>query len=257
MNEFDRLTIETPENLALDAPIAGFGTRCIAALLDYLIIFALIVLFTLTFFNRSRVFADPVTAAFYVLALFLLTTFYHLVFEIAWNGQSPGKRWMRLRVVQANGSPLTVTGALLRNFLRLFDFLPVFYGIGLVALFVSSKGQRLGDLAAGTIVIIEQKSISLDSLKASTVVKYRYFTRYTPLPEYIHTDGLTEQNRQLIINFLNRRDTLTDTTRIAIPLARQMAEKIGLTDLDVSRDPRAAEVFLEQLARAFELNESE
>lgn len=256
MNEIDRLAIETPENLSLETPIAGFGSRCTAAILDYLIIGSIMLLVTLAFFGGSRRAPSNTSIILWIGVLFLLLTFYHLIFEMLWNGQSPGKRWTGLRVVQANGMPLTVTGAIIRNFLRLFDFLPLFYGIGLIALFLSKKGQRLGDLAAGTLVIREQKALTLNTLQETTTVKYRHLSRYSPLTETIYVDALTEQNRQLIVDFLNRRDSIRDTSSIAIPLARQMAQKMDIPPSNVTRDTRSAELFLEQIARAFELKDS-
>lgn len=253
----ERLSIETPENLPLDAQIAGFGTRCTAAILDYLIIGALLILIALFFFNRVR--DSSVALAVYIGIQFLLITFYHLLFELFWNGQSPGKRWTGLRVVRANGLPLTASAAVIRNFMRLFDFLPIAYGVGMIALFLTRNTQRLGDLAAGTIVIKEQKDITLTSLRDSTAVQYRHLSPLTPLPHYIQIDALTEQDRQLVVDFLNRRAALRDTYQIAMMLARQMAEKMR-SDAplnDILYSTRAAELFLEQTARAFELRQRE
>jgi uncharacterized RDD family membrane protein YckC len=129
----NNLAIDTPENVILNAEIAGFGTRCLAAIFDYIIIFVLLIVINLLFANAFRSIEDLTTVFIvFILVLFLLMTFYHLLFELFWNGRTPGKYFLRLRVVQANGLPLTATGALIRNLVRLFDFFPVFYGIGLI-----------------------------------------------------------------------------------------------------------------------------
>jgi uncharacterized RDD family membrane protein YckC len=88
----------------------------------------------------------------------LLPIVYPLVFEILWKGQTPGKRWVRLRVVGIGGAPASAAALTLRNALRLVDWLPLGYGAGTIAMFVSERDQRLGDLAAGTVVVREDQA---------------------------------------------------------------------------------------------------
>lgn len=254
----NNLQIDTPENVLLDAEIAGFGTRCIAALVDYIIIFALLLIFNYLFspLFRDSQRSSSLTVAIFVLLQFALITFYHLFFEFLWNGQTPGKRLLGLRVTQANGMPLTATGAIIRNLLRLFDFFPLFYAVGMISLFATRHTQRLGDLAARTIVIRERKNVTLENLKEDFTVQYRYISRDAPLPHYIQIDTLNGNDRQEVVSYLRRRQELRNADHVAGLLAQRIAARMNLNgDLDSLRVGPNAEIFLEQVARAFEIAE--
>ncbi len=249
----NHLSIETPENLTLEAPIAGYGSRCYAAILDYLIIGGVVLLVSL--FWRGRLLGSTLGVAVYVGVIFIFITFYHLLFEMFWNGQSPGKRWVGLRVVRTNGLPLNAAAVVVRNFIRLLDFLPFAYGIGLLAMFATAKSQRLGDLAAGTIVVYEQSSVTLASIRDSVHVRYIYFNRTNPIPHYIDVSTLTYEDFKTIADFLNRRITLRNSDQLAYMLAGRYAAKMNLSNMQYSAN--GAHIFLEQVARALELRESE
>ncbi|MEK7327557.1 MAG: RDD family protein, partial [Chloroflexota bacterium] len=99
---------------------------------------------------------SPVIA--WLVAIFGLISFaffwgYYILFEMLWNGQSPGKRWVGLRVIRTDGTPITLTESIIRNLVRLVDFLPAYYGVGVVTMFINEQSRRLGDLAAGTLVV--------------------------------------------------------------------------------------------------------
>ncbi|MFN8531634.1 MAG: RDD family protein [Anaerolineae bacterium] len=261
MSDFNyQFGIETPENLMLHAPLAGFGSRCVAAILDNLIIGVGMLIFAIAYlFPSLRRGAGTETLVF-IGVMFLVTGLYHLVFELFWNGQTPGKHWTGLRVIRANGLPLTPTAAIVRNFVRLFDFLPIAYGVGLVFLFVTRKTQRLGDLAAGTVVIQEQRAVTIENLQAKTFVKYRRLSLYSPLSEYINITSLTTADVQLVIDFLNRRDALGyNSLDLAILMASQMATKMNVntSTTGILSSLTAAELFLEQIVRAYELQQYE
>ncbi len=251
----DNLQIDTPENVLLDAEIAGVGTRIAAAFIDYFILFIVVLAVTFLYTRSIRSAANGTTVlAIWGLIQFAIVTFYHLFFEFLWNGQTPGKRWLNLRVVQANGMPLTTAGAVIRNLIRLFDFLPLFYGIGLIVLFVTKHTQRLGDLAAGTIVIREQRKVTLDNVRESFHVDYQYLNRYSPkIPEYVKVETLTEADRADIVNYLQRRKEMRRGEYAAWLLAQRIANKMGATELKLF-SPSQSEMFLEQVARAFELH---
>lgn len=254
------LSIDTPENVLLDAEIAGFGTRCIAAIIDYIIIILLIFGFSYLFEAASNAARSPFDTetpdwwgAIFALVLLALFVFYHLLFEILWNGQTPGKRMTGVRVVQATGLPLTISGAIIRNLVRLFDFLPVFYGFGLICMFATKNSQRLGDLAAKTLVIREGRKLKLDTLRENYNVSYFYIKRTEPIPHYIHIDLLDETDRRAAIDYLRRRSELRDSESIARILARRIAKKMGLSGQDVGNT--RPDVFLEQVAYAFEIEQ--
>lgn len=249
------LLIDTPENLVLEAEIAGFGSRFMAALIDYIIIYVGLIAFACLFSRSLDLGIDNEEwgVALFFLIQFTIFFFYHLIFEYAMNGQTPGKRQIGLRVVQSNGMPLTTTGLLIRNFVRLVDFLPVYYGVGLLMFFVTPKTQRLGDLAARTIVIREQKKISVRSLQDDYSVRYFHISRTAVPPDYINLAHLTQQDRYTIVGYLQRRLELSNREMIVGPLALRIARVMGIEQMMPIYSPRVAETLLEQIARAFEL----
>jgi uncharacterized RDD family membrane protein YckC len=150
-----RLEVETPDHVVLRYDLAGAGNRGFAAVLDFLV--ASLIAFTANVILQwAGAFSQ---ASFYVVAgLALIVTLvviwaYFIVLEWLWNGQTIGKRAYRLRVINEDGSPAQFTAVLIRNLLRLVDFLPALYGIGVLVIILSPKSQRLGDLAAGTYVV--------------------------------------------------------------------------------------------------------
>ncbi|NDJ60705.1 MAG: RDD family protein [Chloroflexi bacterium] len=252
------LLIDTPENLTLEADIAGFASRFLAALIDYVLIYiGLFILFIL--FRPTLDLApgnDTLNFAIIFFLQYVIFTFYHLIFEFATSGQTPGKQQLGLRVVQSNGLPVTTSGLVIRNLLRLFDFFPFAYGIGMGAMFVSKKTQRLGDLAARTVVIYERKHVTLQSVRQSARIDYRYVLQGTPLPDYIQIDRLTSNDHTMIVNFLQRRFSLNaQRGHLAQMLAQRMAAQMELNAEAQAQiqAPTESERFLEQIAFAFEL----
>lgn len=158
----DHIRIDTPESVDLALEPAGLGSRFFAALIDGLIQGAVIFLVVLAAIPVMAVtFADDFMAstagiaviAILVLGVSLLFFLYKLLFEAFWNGQTIGKRVAGIRVVQANGLPVGFLQVVIRNLLRLIDFLPSYYLVGAVSILATRKKQRLGDLAAGTVVV--------------------------------------------------------------------------------------------------------
>ncbi len=249
----DRLAIDTPENIILSAQIAGYGTRCIAAILDYLILLVFMLIFGYLYV-QSIPFDDRRGTGFLaivVLIEFLLIAFYHLILELLWNGQTIGKRIVGARVVQANGLPATASGIVIRNLVRLFDLLPIFYGIGLIVMFATERTQRLGDLAGGTIVIREQRSLTINQLRENVKVSYHFVNVHTPLPPYVNVAALSDDDRRLVLDFLQRRYEIRERGALAKLLAKRIVAKMeGAPRPATERD---AETFLEQVARAYEL----
>jgi uncharacterized RDD family membrane protein YckC len=252
----DSISIETPESVTLEADVAGFGSRVLAALIDYLIIIAALSLFYCIALSSVRPTDNRgLTAALTILVLFAVFVFYHLVFELAWNGQTPGKRILKLRVVQVNGMPVTANGVVIRNLVRLFDMLPALYGIGLTSMFVTRHTQRLGDLAARTIVIHERGQVNLAAVREDYKVWYTLITRNSEIPDYIRVDLLTDHDRRTVVNYLQRRDEMTSREPVAVMLARRIGAAMGIHDYYHLSSLGRAEEFLEQVARAFELAE--
>lgn len=156
------LVVATPERVSFDYQVAGLGTRAIAQLLDLLIVGG--VLLAVIFFASA---AGTVTGSSTVGPLILIIGAFIVVFGYFWisealfSGQTIGKKAFRLRAVGDRGEPLTFMQAGIRNVVRIVDFLPYGYGVGMVVLFANGKGKRLGDLAAGTIVVKDSDHVWL------------------------------------------------------------------------------------------------
>lgn len=157
------MVIATPELVAFSYEIAGIGSRFVAALLDVLIATAILIAL-----GALASLASSASAALAILIIvfggFALVYGYFWACEYAFNGQTLGKRAARLRVVGVGGEPISFTQAGIRNLIRFVDFLPGWYAVGLVCLFVNGRGQRLGDLAAGTVVVRERRRVRLQDL---------------------------------------------------------------------------------------------
>jgi uncharacterized membrane protein SpoIIM required for sporulation/uncharacterized RDD family membrane protein YckC len=157
--------IETPELVTFSYTIAGVGSRVAAALLDYLLCLLLFValIVGLAFLGAGRLLSLGGTAseawalAIVVLGQFFILWGYYVLWEGLADGQTPGKRYMRLRVVSDGGYSVSFAGSAIRNLVRIVDMQPVFtYGVGIASIVLTKQGKRLGDLAAGTLVVREQ-----------------------------------------------------------------------------------------------------
>ncbi len=161
----DQLSIDTPEQVALYFPVAGIGSRFVALLLDHLIQLGVVILAavlvavvsaTLGAHGSLPSLASKWFLALLVFAFFLLFWGYFALFEAFWHGQTPGKRAMRLRVIKDSGRQITLFESLARNLLRVADYLPSLYLAGVVTMLANKRNKRLGDLAAGTMVVHER-----------------------------------------------------------------------------------------------------
>lgn len=170
----ETLIIETPEHVELQFALASLGNRFLACAIDHAIQLAAIVLTLIVATSVSTEFdrfttrtIDKMTSgslwtiALMILAIFVLFFGYFAFFEAVWSGQTPGKRWLRLRVIKEDGRPINAFESLARNLLRGADFMPLLvllplYSIGILFVFASSRGKRLGDFVAGTVVIKER-----------------------------------------------------------------------------------------------------
>jgi len=158
--EGDRIRIETPEHVVFDYELAGLGSRIIAALVDLILVgFILLGLFLAVVLITGGVpRTGPWAAALGAVGAFLTFWGYPIFFEILWRGQTPGKRSLRMRVIQEGGYSLTPQVVIVRNLLRLVDFLPGAYFLGLLMMMLSPRYKRVGDWVAGTLVIRDQSA---------------------------------------------------------------------------------------------------
>ena len=156
------LVVATPERVSFDYQVAGLGTRAIAQVLDLLILFGILIALGIAAVAMSAFLQDSTLAnLLWILGSFVVVFGYFWISEAMWSGQTIGKKVFRLRAVGDRGEPLTFTQAGIRNVVRIVDFLPYGYGVGLVTLFINGKGKRLGDLAAGTIVVKDSDHVWL------------------------------------------------------------------------------------------------
>lgn len=242
-NSFDTLKIDTPENVTFDYPVAGIGSRFLAALVDTAIIALLqvIILGTLLWIiaqvNNFSLFDASNNSSneqifYWILGLIILLSFvfywgYYIFFETLWNGQTPGKRIVGLRVIRANGTPVSVSEVVIRNLVRTIDLLPIAYGVGVVTMFISQNSRRLGDLAAGTVVVHEKRTtelhdITTDRQRELATIK----TNSTPPPSF-PMDRLKVEDVQLIEEYLLRRGQLTNRQQLAGHILNTLLERLG------------------------------
>jgi uncharacterized RDD family membrane protein YckC len=247
LEPIEKLTIETPEQIELEFPVAGLGSRGMALLIDTLIqIVVVIVVIFLTEMispdlNRYWVTAGKWMTAAVIFLMFCLYWGYFALFEIFWNGQTPGKRQARIRVITVGGRPVNTFETIARNFLRAIDS-QLAYMVGAIAIVVDKRNRRLGDMVAGTVVVheLQEQGDSYWYGQKSTAVA-------TPPVEAI--SAMTAQEFQLIETFLNRRLDLPYEQRqkTAITIADQMGTRLNVAPADRP----SPEGFLEELSRRY------
>src|SRR4051794_4169259 len=154
----------TPERVSLQYDIAGLGLRGAAVAIDSLIQAVLLTVLIIGVVGSSAVvhlftdqtdLLDAIVLAVLLLLFFAITSGYFILFEIIWSGQTPGKRIVGVRVLRENGYPIRPVDSTVRNLVRIVDYLPFFYAIGVTAMLFNARSRRLGDFAAGTIVVRE------------------------------------------------------------------------------------------------------
>jgi len=248
-----RTELELPEEIDLQVELANVGSRTLAILVDIslggLVLF---IVYALTMLLAHDVADDWLTRlssnALRTLLMLLVFGFqwgYFNFFEWVWNGQTPGKRLLHLRVIKVDGSPVSGVDVLLRNLSRPIDTLGPMGLIGLLMIFVSRKAQRLGDLMARTLVIHETKidwSI-FDQIESPASASSGVATATAP------TIRLTSEQWEMLHRYLNRRDQFEAEARqrLAVSLYESLKPSVQGTDLALS--PLAPEDWLVELAR--------
>jgi uncharacterized RDD family membrane protein YckC len=243
------VTIRTPENIELSYALAGPASRAVAYLFDVFLMFAvfqvLINLMVSAFgllIGALGVASDMWVAGIAALATFVLYNGYFIVFEWLLNGQTPGKRILHIRVIKQGGYSLRFFDTLLRNLLRVIDFLPFLYGVGLTSLLLTRDSQRLGDLIAGTLVVY-QEPVETDSLLAELPAA---LDSEPPLPR-AELAAIPNQAISLVDEYLRSRAELAPRPRqeVAAELADLIRESSGLQP----RANQSVEGFLASVVR--------
>ena len=238
------LHIETPENVAFGYEVAGIGSRFLAALIDSIMIliiesvtYVTLLLIVTSLLNINLADEDRVLSAWLV-AMFGLVGFgllwgYYIFFELVWNGQSPGKRALRLRVIKSDGRPIALTEAIIRNIVRLVDFLPFSYAIGVTSMFIDGQARRLGDMAAGTLVVIDRETVTLASLKQQASMSqisppHMAAGGEAALQAGLPVERLTEQDVSMIEEYLRRAAQLANSEMLGRQIAGIVRERLDL-----------------------------
>jgi uncharacterized RDD family membrane protein YckC len=235
MHKETDILIETPEKIQFSYHIAEIGTRIAACVIDEIIQGMLIVLFILPLLLGRQFFLKHffdnithLTAAFLMIMFFLIRWFYYVLFEIIMEGQSPGKKLMRIRVIRFNGDALDIETIILRNFIRIVDNFPIVPLVGGFVALIDSYNRRLGDLVANTLVVNE---IHYDLRVPDFQV---HFTRRAAPPvAYATTQApLTENELYIIRRFLNDYDRLPEAKQreIAANLANEVQKRLGIAE---------------------------
>jgi uncharacterized RDD family membrane protein YckC len=181
------INVRTTQNVYIQYPVASLGDRILAYLIDYLIIVAYVILCIFLL-----VAADASSIAIILSVIFLPIMFYHLVFEIFMNGQSPGKRQMNIKVVRLDGTPPTIGSYLLRWLIRIIEIDLLSGAIAMITIAANGKGQRLGDMAAGTAVVKLMPQQATSSKDLFTIAE----EQYTPIFQQVTL--LNDQDIEII-----------------------------------------------------------
>lgn len=224
-----RLGVETPEHVVLEFELAGVGSRAAAALLDVLVIVALLFVLSIGMAPVSAVLtragAEGWALAVWIAVIFLVIWGYFVLFEGLSGGRTPGKRKLGIRVVMDTGHPVTLGAAAIRNLLRLVDIQPaVTYLVGVIFVFFRTDHKRLGDLVAGTIVVRDRS----EDLTVGTPAEVEDNILEVKAPQ------LSDEEFHLLEQFLERLDGLSPEARVRLTtqLSGRFAERTPQRELD-------------------------
>jgi uncharacterized RDD family membrane protein YckC len=241
----ETLVIETPERVPLHFALASIGNRFLACAFDHFLqlLFIALVVVGLIWMGKIAGFYESLkegpkwVVALLIVLVFLIWSSYFAVFEWAWNGQTPGKRWLRLRVIREDGRPVTFWEAAARNLLRIFDMTPFpFYSVGLVCVFISNRDQRIGDMVAGTVVVREREAQapSFEEVFSAPTSDAALRRSFKPVPFTANIHALTEREIEVVEAFLRRRWDLDNTPRewmawrVATPVLQKLRPSFDL-----------------------------
>ena len=257
MRLFNRFTLHTPESVELEFTLAGIGNRAYALVIDYIFLGLILIVFLVGALIFNSVLVKTIanlvgstnglelwSIAVQVLIGFFIYVGYFVFFETVWSGQTPGKRYVKIRVIRDDGRPVRLQQSTLRALLRPFDEL---FFIGVFLIVFNQREKRLGDLVAGTLVIQEEQTVKAAALKVSTSAK--------SLAKKLLTDAdiscLLPEDFAVIREYLQRREAMIPNARneLSKQLATQVKQIIRLEKLPAKVD---ANVFLEAVYEAYQ-----
>jgi len=256
----DQVRLETPEHVELEFELAGIGSRFLAGFVDsFLQAIVIVALGAAAGFMRwmggvddTRVWAG---VAVVLMSAMLIIIAYYMAFELLWGGQTPGKRAAGLVVVRDDGGPIALNESAIRNILRFVDILPIYYTVGMISILATKQCKRLGDMAAGTIVVKVREFVP-EELSRDDSEEQVEAAAPAPVADplvvraKVHVPALTPQDVDTVRRFVERRLELEPTSRAAV--ATRIAE--GLRHKFPALSPAEvpdAEVFLNVVHQAY------
>ena len=225
----DVIEIVTPERVELNFPIAGLGSRFVALIIDMIVIGAMITALILVesmvnMYLLRDMYLISLSSSAFMIAVVVLNLGYFIFFEYLWNGQTPGKRVVKIRVMRTGGLPVNLASAVIRNLMRPVDIMLFSIAVGFLVLFLSKQSQRPGDYAAGTLVV-RDRNITLKDLDI-----YLKTQTQDKLIESIPLDNrfsrLDNMDAHLLDQFMARRSDLGLDQRQE--LAKRIADSIRI-----------------------------
>jgi uncharacterized RDD family membrane protein YckC len=256
MRLFNQIKVRTPESVDLEFTLAGIGNRALALLIDYLIwgalLIAVIILWGIFAYNLPIYFRGLANVkhletwlqAISLLLYFAIYTGYFVGFETLWQGQTPGKRFVKIRVIRENGQSVGLAQAALRSLLRPIDDL---FSIGLLLIMFGKREKRLGDWAAGTLVVQEEQTI----VSANFAISPDAQPLANQILKTVNINTLLPDDFAVIREYLQRRKLMEPKakTELGLQLARQARTLVGLHELPFDMTP---DLFLEAMYLAYQ-----
>ncbi len=232
------LDVITPEHVHIRLEPAGTGSRFLALLIDAFLVMAIS-----AFFGTLLRFLLPagIAVAIGVTLNFVLTWGWHVWFEVKSQGRTPGKRALRLRVIDSRGLPVSLHQSLVRNIVRVLDFAPAFYGVGAISVLVTPSRRRLGDLVADTLVVRDAQPLAYSGQLAA---ERRHNSLRTPRVLRLIRHRISLEEREFLLTLCLRADRMSPASRY--DLMEEVA-RVYRRKLDIEADQISGENLVRDL----------
>lgn len=214
-------SVELADGVEIQLRVAGPAVRSTAWLLDLLVLLLALVLLELALaYTLAKAIGEDMTQGLMMLVMFVMNWFYNVAFESSSRGCTPGQKWMKLRVISLNGGPVTISQAILRNFLRVIDFMPFLYLTGFLSCLFTKRFQRLGDLVAGTVMVYtDPPPVTLPKTHVNAE------RRAPPIP-------LSREDQAALQQFLERAPNWSDERRLELSgILQPLTGAVGMEGL--------------------------
>lgn len=212
----EQFTIHTTQNISIEQPLASVAERIIATIIDIFVIISYVIV---AFLITGALEKNPMVS--FIILIPLL--FYHLFFELAMNGQSPGKIIMKIKVVSENGAAASFTSIFIRWVFRLIDVLIMFGSIATLFIIITEKNQRLGDITGKTIVLRTRQRKRTDSIYYELPNDYEL--QFPEVEKLSESDLLTLNE---VLGFLNSSCRNYESKQYAVKMKKSLSKKMGI-----------------------------